>query len=63
LSQLPPSQLEHDEGLEQLRALQAGWTIVVTLSDYRSLSVDTPADLDRVQRSMKSHSDATTEVG
>lgn len=63
LCRLPPSALELDEGLEQLRALQAGWDIVVTLSDYRSLAVDTPEDLDRVRRAMAGHSDATTEVG
>jgi len=47
LRRLPPSALERDEGLEQLRALQAGWTIRVLSSDFRSVAVDTPADLDR----------------
>lgn len=45
-----PSPLEQDEGLEQLRALEAGRTIRVIESDYRSMGVDTPADLKRVQR-------------
>lgn len=42
-----PSALERDEGLEQLRALQAGYAIRVLESDWRSVSVDTPADLER----------------
>jgi 3-deoxy-manno-octulosonate cytidylyltransferase (CMP-KDO synthetase) len=50
LTRRPPSSLELDEGLEQLRALQSGCPIVVVDSDYRSLSVDTPADLERVTR-------------
>ena len=48
LTRLSRSTLEVDEGLEQLRALQAGYTIRVIESDFRSQSVDTPADLDRV---------------
>ena len=43
-----PSMLELDEGLEQLRALQAGYSIRVVESDFRSFSVDTPEDLKRV---------------
>jgi 3-deoxy-manno-octulosonate cytidylyltransferase (CMP-KDO synthetase) len=48
LTRLEPSTLERDEGLEQLRALQAGYSIQVVDSDFRSMSVDTPADLERV---------------
>jgi 3-deoxy-manno-octulosonate cytidylyltransferase (CMP-KDO synthetase) len=44
---MPPSPLELDEGLEQLRALQAGIGILVLPSDFRSIAVDTPADLAR----------------
>jgi len=50
LSGLDPSPLEVDEALEQLRALQAGFHIVVIDSDFRSQAVDTPADLERVAR-------------
>ena len=49
LTQLPPSPLERDEGLEQLRALQAGIGILVLPSDFRSIAVDTPADLAKAQ--------------
>jgi 3-deoxy-manno-octulosonate cytidylyltransferase (CMP-KDO synthetase) len=50
LTRLSPSTLEVDEGLEQLRALQAGFSIQVVDSDFRSMSVDTPQDLERVTR-------------
>ena len=50
LAALPPSPLEIDEGLEQLRALEAGQAIRVVDSDFRSLAVDTPADLERAAR-------------
>ena len=45
LASMPVSPLERDEGLEQLRALEAGWTIRLAASDFRSVGVDTPADL------------------
>ncbi len=47
LTAMPPSPLEMDEGLEQLRALQAGIRIRVLASDFRSIAVDTPSDLAR----------------
>jgi 3-deoxy-manno-octulosonate cytidylyltransferase (CMP-KDO synthetase) len=47
LMNMAPSPLELDEGLEQLRALQAGIEILVLPSDFRSIAVDTPADLER----------------
>jgi len=48
LTQMKPSSLERDEGLEQLRALTAGYSIRVIESDFRSFSVDTPEDLKHV---------------
>jgi 3-deoxy-manno-octulosonate cytidylyltransferase (CMP-KDO synthetase) len=50
LTSRPPASLERDEGLEQLRALAAGYSIRVLDSDFRSVSVDTPADLERVTK-------------
>lgn len=47
LTRLPPSPLERAESLEQLRALEAGLVIRVLPSDFRSVGVDTPRDLER----------------
>lgn len=47
---LPPSPLEKREKLEQLRALEAGMRIDVTVVDTVPLGVDTPADLDRARK-------------
>ena len=46
---LPPSVLEVRERLEQLRALEAGMRIDVTIVDSVPLGVDTPADLERAR--------------
>ncbi|KWT70245.1 3-deoxy-manno-octulosonate cytidylyltransferase [Hyphomicrobium sulfonivorans] len=47
---LQPSPLEQREKLEQLRALEAGMRIDVTVVDTVPLGVDTPADLERARR-------------
>ena len=49
---LPPGTLEKREGLEQLRALEAGMRIDVALVDTVPLGVDTPADLERARAIM-----------
>jgi 3-deoxy-manno-octulosonate cytidylyltransferase (CMP-KDO synthetase) len=46
---LAPSPLERRERLEQLRALEAGMRIDVTIVDDVPLGVDTPHDLDRAR--------------
>jgi 3-deoxy-manno-octulosonate cytidylyltransferase (CMP-KDO synthetase) len=46
---LPPSALEQREKLEQLRALEAGMRIDVTIVDSVPLGVDTAEDLDRAR--------------
>ena len=46
---LPPSPLEKREKLEQLRALEAGMRIDVSIVDSVPLGVDTPADLARAR--------------
>jgi 3-deoxy-manno-octulosonate cytidylyltransferase (CMP-KDO synthetase) len=50
LAQMPPSQLESIEKLEQLRWLEAGYTIRTAVSTHASQSVDTPADLEKIIR-------------
>lgn len=42
--------LERAERLEQLRALENGFKIRVVETEYESIGVDTPGDLERVQR-------------
>lgn len=45
---LPASPLEDSESLEQLRALEAGYSIGVHITERAALSVDTPNDLKLV---------------
>jgi 3-deoxy-manno-octulosonate cytidylyltransferase (CMP-KDO synthetase) len=47
-SDLPVGPLETVERLEQLRALENGYRIRVVETEYDSLGVDTPEDLERV---------------
>jgi 3-deoxy-manno-octulosonate cytidylyltransferase (CMP-KDO synthetase) len=49
-SSMPVGPLETAERLEQLRALENGHRIRVVETEYESLGVDTPADLDKVSR-------------
>jgi 3-deoxy-manno-octulosonate cytidylyltransferase (CMP-KDO synthetase) len=49
LSLLPPSRLEEIECLEQLRALENGFRIKVLETEFETIGVDTPADLERIE--------------
>jgi len=54
---LPPSPLEQREKLEQLRALEAGMRIDVTIVDSVPLGVDTPEELERARNLLRARSD------
>ncbi len=46
--QLPTSELENSEKLEQLRWLENGYTIRALECDYQGIGVDTPEDLEKL---------------
>lgn len=47
---LEPTPLERAEALEQLRVLEHGYAIHVSISEHDAISVDTPEDLERVRQ-------------
>lgn len=49
LSQLEPSTLELSESLEQLRWLENGFAIGITLTSGQTISIDTPVDLRKAE--------------
>jgi len=48
LGKLPTSSLEKAESLEQLRWLENGYRIKVKVTEFDSIAIDTPSDVDRV---------------
>jgi len=56
LVRLSPSPLEQCEKLEQLRALEHGIAIRVVTTPHRAIGVDTPADVAKVEKILKSNS-------
>ena len=52
---LPVSNLEGAEKLEQLRVLEEGYRIKVLETKYDTIGVDTPQDLEKVRAYMESH--------
>ena len=55
LVKFPVSPLEAAEKLEQLRALENGIPIAVVTVNYDSVGVDTPEDVEWVERYLKKH--------
>lgn len=54
LSRMNASHLEETERLEQLRALEAGMRIKVKETHFETIGVDTPEDINRVERCLSS---------
>jgi 3-deoxy-manno-octulosonate cytidylyltransferase (CMP-KDO synthetase) len=52
-AQMSPTYLELAEKLEQLRVLENGYRIKVVETEYESIGVDTPADLEKVMDRLK----------
>jgi len=55
---LPPSELENIEKLEQLRALEYGIPVYTVQVDYEGVGVDTPEDARRVEAMMREKNSA-----
>jgi len=53
ITELPVSPLEISERLEQNRWLENGYKIKVEITNHESVPVDTPEDLERIQRLLK----------
>jgi 3-deoxy-D-manno-octulosonate cytidylyltransferase len=53
---LPPGELEAVEQLEQLRWLENGFHIRAVETDYDAISVDVPADIQRVEKILQERS-------
>lgn len=52
-AKLTPTPLEQTESLEQLRALEHGYRIKVLKTDFTSIGVDTPEELEKVNAYFK----------
>jgi len=61
-SALPIGPLEQIEKLEQLRAIENGFKIRVVETDYESIGIDTPADLERVQALIRAGASAVAHA-
>src|SRR5215471_14648481 len=62
-SALPVGPLERSERLEQLRALENGFPIRVVETEYESLGVDTPADLEKINQLFESSMRGVKQYG
>jgi 3-deoxy-manno-octulosonate cytidylyltransferase (CMP-KDO synthetase) len=60
ITELPVSSLEATERLEQNRWLENGYRIKVEITNHESIPVDTPEDLERVERLLEKNSSSST---
>lgn len=51
--ELPPSDMEKVERLEQLRFIDNGINIYVLKTNYRSIGVDVPEDVDKIEKILR----------
>jgi len=49
ITKLAPSSLEKAESLEQLRWIENGYKIKVTLTEFETVGIDTPEDLEKIK--------------
>ena len=50
ISQLPASDLETSEALEQLRWLQNGFPIQAVETQFETIGIDSPEDLEKIKK-------------
>lgn len=55
IARLEPAPLEVAESLEQMRWLQNGYTIITAESEYATVGIDTPADLEAAAHMLETH--------
>ncbi|MDH5365668.1 MAG: 3-deoxy-manno-octulosonate cytidylyltransferase [Cyclobacteriaceae bacterium] len=56
ITKLPTSSLENAESLEQLRWVENGYKIKIATTEFETIGIDTPEDLDKALKIMKMES-------